>query len=142
MNDNSGNDFFAIQTLYSKYCYSLDQNNPELLIDCFAENGVFQVAERLFQGAEQFRAIALYVGDRPRHHYANLWVKSIAGDLAQAAAYFFLIDLATGACAGYGNYDDELVRDSNRVWRFRHRRVTFLWQSEAYKARTAAIPKK
>jgi hypothetical protein len=27
-----GNDSFEIQSLYSKYCFALDGNNPELLI--------------------------------------------------------------------------------------------------------------
>jgi hypothetical protein len=140
--NNSTNDFSAIQNLYSKYCFGLDGNNPELLMECFTPNGIFQVAEREFQGPEQLSAIARNGANRPRHHYSNLWVKSIEGARAQASAYFFLLDLSDGSCAGYGYYDDDMVCDANRVWRFQHRRVVFLWQSETYKARTNAITKK
>lgn len=141
MND-SANDSFAIQNLFSKYCFALDGNNPEMLLECFAPDGIFQVAERQFQGSEQLSAIARSGTGRPRHHYSNLWVKRIEGNKAQASAYFFLLDLPDGSCAGYGYYDDDMVCDDNRVWRFQHRRVVFLWQSETYKARTTAITKK
>lgn len=141
MNEDSANDFMAITSLYSRYCFGLDQNNPDLFRDCFVEDGIFQVAERSFQGAEALRAIALNGAARPRHHYSNLWVKSIVGAKAQAAAYFFLIDTGDASCAGYGHYEDDLACDASRVWRFQHRRVIFLWQSESYKQRTAAITK-
>ena len=142
MEDTSGSDFFEIQTLYSRYCFAFDQNDGDSFVDCFARGGVFQVGETCFQDPEQLRAMAQHKGDRPRHHYANLWVKSIDGQVAHATAYFFLIALADGALAGYGNYEDELVRDAADVWRFQHRRVIFQWQSEAYKARAAAVMKK
>jgi hypothetical protein len=137
-----GNDNFEIQSLYSKYCFALDGNNPELLIECFAPDGIFQVSERHFQGVEQLSMVARSGDNRPRHHYANLWIKSIQGERAQASAYFFLVNLADGAICGYGHYDDDMVRGADGLWRFQHRRVTFLWQSEAYKARTTSITKK
>ena len=140
MNDDTSADNFAIQNLYSRYCFGLDQNNPDLFRDCFTDNGIFQVAERSFQGTEALRAIAL--AGASRHNYTNLWVKNIDGAKAQSAAYFFLLKLDDGTCSAYGHYEDDLARDAKRVWRFQHRRVIFLWQSEAYKARTAAIIKK
>jgi SnoaL-like domain len=140
MND-SGTDFFKIQSLYSKYCFALDGNDPQLLVECFAPDGIFQVSERQFTGADQLAAVAKAGENRPRHNYTNLWVKSIDGDKAVASAYFFLINVADGATCGYGIYDDDMTRDEHGVWRFQHRRVNFLWQSEAYKARTTAIKK-
>ena len=140
MNDDAAGDFFAIQNLYSRYCFGIDRNDPDLFRDCFTEDGIFQVGERSFQGTDQLRAIAL--AGASRHNYSNLWVKNIAGSQAQAAAYFFLLKLDDGTCSAFGHYEDELGRDAKRVWRFQHRRVIFLWQSEAYKARTAAITKK
>ena len=142
MNDGSASDFFAIQNLYSRYCFGLDSNDPELFRDCFTEDGIFQVGDRPFQGTAELRPIALNGVGRPRHNYTNLWVKSVTGAKAQTAAYFFLIEVADGTCAGYGHYEDDLVCDAKRVWRFQHRRVIFLWQSEAYKARVAGITAK
>lgn len=135
-------DFFGIQSLYSRYCFGIDGNDAALFVDCFAADGIFQVAEREFRGAEQLAMIANAGGDRPRHHYANLWVKRIHGGEAHATAYFFLFDLKDGACAGFGHYDDDLVRGSDGIWRFQHRRITFQFQSESYKARTNAIKKR
>lgn len=140
MND-AASDSFQIQSLYSKYCFALDGNNPQMLIECFAPDGIFQVAERQFKGEDQLTMVAQSGDNRPRHHYANLWVKRVEGDTAQASAYFFLVNLADGAICGYGHYDDDMVRGADGGWRFQHRRITFLWQSEAYKARTAAIKK-
>lgn len=140
MNDQAL-DGFKIQSLYSKYCFALDGNNPALLLECFAPDGIFQVSERKFQGVEQLSMVASSGDKRPRHHYANLWVKSIAGDRAQASAYFFLVNIPDGAICGYGHYDDDMVRGADGEWRFQHRNITFLWQSEDYKARTTAIKK-
>jgi hypothetical protein len=141
MDNTSGGDFFAIQTLYSRYCFAFDQNDGDAFVDCFAPGGMFQVGEACFQESAQLRAMAQHKGERPRHHYANLWVKSIVGPVAHATAYFFLIARADGAMAGYGNYEDELLCDAAGVWRFQHRRVIFQWQSDAYKARAAAVMK-
>lgn len=140
--NNFANDAASIQSLYSKYCFALDGNNPELLLSCFAPGGIFQVGERQFQGEEQLSMVARSGEGRPRHHYTNLWVKQVEGNSAKASAYFFLLDLPDGSCAGYGHYDDDMVCDANREWRFQHRRIDFHWQSEKYKARTAAITKK
>lgn len=139
---SGSDDFFGIQSLYSRYCFALDGNDPPAFVDCFARDGIFQVAEREFRGVEQLSMLASPGGQRPRHQYANLWVKRIDGSRAQSTAYFHLLELADGACASYGRYDDDLVRDAAGVWRFQHRRITFLWQSEAYRARTTAIKKK
>lgn len=137
----STNDHAKIQSLYSKYCFALDGNNPQLLLECFSPEGIFQVSERQFKGVDQLTMVAQSGDNRPRHHYANLWVRSIAGNEARASAYFFLVNIPDGAICGYGHYDDDMVRGADGEWRFQHRRITFLWQSEAYKARTSAIKK-
>ena len=139
--NQSFDDPSTIQALYSKYCFALDGNNPDLLLECFAPGAIFQVGDRQFQGEEQLATIARSGDGRPRHHYSNLWVKNVEGDKAVASAYFFLLDLPDGSCAGYGEYDDDMVCDPNRVWRFQHRRVKFMWQSDKYKARTNSVTK-
>lgn len=139
--NNFANDSAAIQSLYSKYCFALDGNDADMLLECFASGGIFQVGDREFKGDKQLAAIAQSGDGRPRHHYSNLWVKSVEDGKAQASAYFFLLDIHDGSCAGYGQYHDEMVCNENRIWRFQHRRVEFMWQSEKYKSRTNSITK-
>lgn len=141
MTDNMTAAQLGIQTLYSRYCFGLDGHDPDLLADCFEADGVFAVGDREFAGREAIRAIASKEGPRPRHHYLNLWVKSVDGDDAVSTAYFFVVDLESGATAGYGHYDDKVRRGADDTWRFKHRQIDFHWQSEAYRTHTAATTK-
>ena len=44
--DNISGGFFAIQTLYSRYCFAFDQNDGDaFVVDCFAPGGMFQFGE-------------------------------------------------------------------------------------------------
>ncbi|MFN3256508.1 MAG: nuclear transport factor 2 family protein [Ilumatobacter sp.] len=129
----------GIQTLYSKYCYGIDGNDPDLLAECFDADGVFAVGEREFAGHEAIRAIASRGGGRPRHHYLNLWVKEVDGNTAVSTAYFLVVDLESGQTAGYGHYDDQVRLHDDGAWRFERRQVNFHWQSEAYRSHTAAV---
>ena len=141
MTDNMTAAQLGIQTLYSRYCFGLNGHDPDLLADCFEADGVFAVGDREFAGREAIRAIASKEGPRPRHHYLNLWVKSVDGDDAVSTAYFFVVDLESGATAGYGHYDDKVRRGADDTWRFKHRQIDFHWQSEAYRTHTAATTK-
>ena len=141
MTDNMTAAQLGIQTLYSRYCFGLDGHDPDLLADCFEADGVFAVGDREFAGHEPIRAIASKEGPRPRHHYLNLWVKSVDGDDAVSTAYFFVVDLESGATAGYGHYDDKVRRGADGTWRFKRRQIDFHWQSEAYRTHTAATTK-
>ena len=141
MTDNMTAAQLGIQTLYSRYCFGLDGHDPDLLADCFEADGVFAVGDREFAGHEPIRAIASKEGPRPRHHYLNLWVKSVDGDDAVSTAYFLVVDLESGATAGYGHYDDKVRRGADDTWRFKHRQIDFHWQSEAYRTHTAATTK-
>lgn len=139
MNDHQIAAQLGIQTLYSRYCFGIDGNDPDLLADCFEPDGVFAVGEREFAGHDAIRAIASRGGGRPRHHYLNLWVKEVDGDEGASTSYFLVVDLASGATAGYGHYDDQVRRGDDGVWRFVRRQVNFHWQSEEYRSHTAAV---
>jgi hypothetical protein len=132
--------FASIQSLYSKYCFSLDGGDGAVFGDCFTPDGIFQIEERQFHGRERIAQIAGSPrGIRPPHFHANLWVKRVEGTLAEAAAYFLVLDPGTGSVAGFGHYEDDLVRDEDDLWRFKHRRITFVWQTPSYKARADAL---
>ena len=119
----------------------MDGHDPDLLADCFEADGVFAVGDREFAGHEPIRAIASKEGPRPRHHDLNLRVKSVDGDAAVSTAYFLVVDLESGATAGYGHYDDKVRRGADGTWRFKRRQIDFHWQSEAYRTHTAATTK-
>lgn len=141
MNDTDIAAQLGIQQLYSKYCFGMDGHDPDLLTSCFREDGVFAVGEREFSGHEAIGAIASRGGGRPRHHYLNLWLKQVEGDRAISTAYFFVVDLESGATAGYGHYDDDVHQDADGIWRFARRQISFHWQSDAYRAHTASVTK-
>jgi hypothetical protein len=50
-----------------------------------------------------------------------------------------VLDPIAGAVAGFGHYNDDLVRGADGQWRFAHRRISFVWQSPSYKARADAL---
>jgi hypothetical protein len=139
MNDHLVSATIGIQTLYSRYCFGIDGKDPDLLADCFVSDGIFAVGEREFVGHEAIRGIATLGGIRTRHHYLNPWVKETDGHQALSTAYFLVVEPQTGANAGYGHYVDDVVCGDDGAWRFRRRDVVFLWQSEAYRSRTATI---
>lgn len=133
-------EFPGIQTLYSKYCFALDGGDGPVFGDCFTADGVFQLEERQFHGRATIQQIAGKPrGTRPPHVHSNLWVKKVEGSEAQASAYFLVLDPANGTVAGIGHYHDDLVRESDGLWRFKHRRITYTWQSPSYKARADAL---
>jgi hypothetical protein len=138
--DATESEFAGIQTLYSRYCFSLDGGDRVAFGDCFALDGIFQLEERQFRGRERISQIAGQPrGTRPPHFHSNLWVKRVAGREAEASAYFLVLDPTAGAPAGFGHYNDDLVREADGRWRFKHRRITFVWQSPSYKARADAL---
>ncbi|WP_395155376.1 nuclear transport factor 2 family protein [Ilumatobacter sp.] len=129
----------GIQQLYSRYCFGIDDCDPDLFADCFESDGVFGVGPRDFTG-DELRFIASREG-RPRHFYSNLWVKDVSGDEAISSAYFTVMELSTGQTAGYGHYDDDVRRSADGQWRFARRQVVFHWQTEAERQQTAKVTK-
>ncbi len=127
----------GIQELYSRYCFGYDNNDQDLFADCFVDDGVFAVGSREFTG-DEIRFIASREG-RPRHHYLNLWVRSVDGDRAASSAYFFVVERETALTVGYGDYHDDVQRGGDGLWRFVRRDVEFLWQTPEERALVARV---
>lgn len=123
-----------IRNLYARYCFALDGNKPAELAACFTEDGVFSlVGAKDFAGRAEIEAlIAGTMDNRPRHHALNIMITDASPDEGTSQAYFLLIHQQTGATIAYGHYEDTSVKDTDGIWRFKHRIVNFHWRSPDY----------
>lgn len=122
-----------MSTLY-RYGHSIDYGLEEDWVDCFTEDGVFDVRHsgtesesHRYQGRV---ALAEFVSrhtrapDRYHKHILVEPVVEISGDRASVRSYFTRLDAAddgTPFIRAFGRYIDELVREADGVWRFRER---------------------
>lgn len=110
------------------YCHAMDYARPQIWAECFTEQGMY--AANMPDGTHREvvgrQALAAYAGAHlgppvkfPKHMY---WapVIDLDGARAKATAMFAVVnDTANGpAMEVFGVYDDELVRESDGVWRF------------------------
>ena len=138
-----------VQNLYARYAHALDEGAAERFMDCFTADAAMWPNTGPFQpdrGRFTREALGGFVAGtgqgRPRHIILNVHAQVDDGDArARVKALFLLLDLASGENRALGQYDDIAVRDADGVWRYAEKRVSFLWQSEAYRARAEAIPK-
>lgn len=138
-----------VQNLYARYAHALDEGDVERFLDCFAadaamwpNSGPFQPDRGRFDRAALAGFVAGTGRNRPRHIILNVHAEVADGDArAKVKALFLLIDLGTGENRALGRYDDIAVQDADGAWRYAEKRVSFLWQSEAYKARADAMPR-
>jgi SnoaL-like domain len=109
------------------YCHAMDYGHPQLWAECFTEQGVYAAnmpdgAHREIVGRE---ALAAYAGAHqgapvkfPKHMF---WAPVIDfdGARAKATAMFAVVNDTTNgpAIEVFGVYDDELVRETDGVWR-------------------------
>lgn len=137
-----------VQNLYARYAHALDEGRAADFMDCFtADAGMWPNAGPFQSDRGRFSrdALGAFVtttnANRPRHIMLNVLADVATDGLsAKGTALFQLFDIATGEVRALGQYRDEAVQDADGTWRFTEKRVTFLWQSEAYKARAEAIP--
>ena len=110
------------------YCHAMDYGHPEIWAECFTEDGMY--AANMADGTRREivgrAALAAYAGAHqgppvryPKHMY---WAPVIDfdGDHAKATAMFAVVnDTADGpAIEVFGVYHDQLVCESDGVWRF------------------------
>lgn len=119
-----------LRNLY-QYGHSIDYKLEEQYLDCYTEDGTFEVRRRNGLGEshrEQGRAqraayIAAHGGAPERWHKHLLMepVITIDGSRATAQSYWARIDAAedgTPFIMGFGRYLDTLVKESDGRWRF------------------------
>jgi hypothetical protein len=118
-----------VDALHASYCWAIDGGDGEALAACFAPDGVLQIGDREFRGAEQIRGLAQSIKPgAPRHHYDNLVITPVSDGVVRARSYFTLLG-GDGAVAGLGTYDDDLAHDPVAGWRWTHKRVNFQWRA-------------
>lgn len=136
-----------IRNLYSRYAHSLDDGDAAAFAGCFTPDagfwpntGPFQPDRGRFVGGEAIAGFVNVTGtDRPRHLILNLLIDVSSGSTATATALFLLMDTSTGDLRALGQYTDDIVRDDTGSWLLAEKRVRFIWQSEAYRARADAM---
>ena len=140
-------DHLAILNRYAAYTYAVDCADEEAYLDCFTQDAIvdlasFKVAwaragdalrqfadeKGLVRGAENLRKS---VGVVNFHHItANVFVRSIEGNRAQGSAYFVVFSPDEGKVEHYGRYEDELIKCSDGVWRFKTRQDVALYERD------------
>jgi uncharacterized protein (TIGR02246 family) len=126
-------DDLAIRNRYASYCFAADDRDPGAMADCFTADAVIEVVG---QSRLEGRDAIARVQETPstkRHLTINLWIQSLEDDRAEVRAYFLILDKA-GTIEGLGRYLDELVREADGAWRWRHRSIAYEWQSAQYGA--------
>jgi len=127
-----------LATLY-KYGHSIDYGLEADWVECFAEDGAFDMRRRPdFAPAEGQRhqgrkALAAFVATHTRaparwhKHMVVEPVVTVDGDGATVTSYFLRMDEDEGGSDAYafafGRYRDRMVRCEDGVWRFQERVV-------------------
>ena len=119
-------DRLDIQELFARYCYAVDSRDPDAVVDCFTEDGVFdssltgvergraQIRERIERGRER-------LPNGQRHFFLNPIIE-LDGDRATFRAYMLItwIDNGRTPLRLTGHYHGTVVRDGGR-WLFKER---------------------
>ena len=126
-------DWFAVQSLFTRYASSLDRCDVEAVVACFTADATLDSPVLgTFAGHDGIRAFATRTADLKRDHgvqfrhvVSNLEV-DVAADGRTARATCYLLDFRTRAgkteLLSPGVYDCSLRRVAGR-WRFSRRRV-------------------
>jgi len=133
-------DKMTIGEMQSRYMFALDWRDPDMYASLFTDDAVLEWPEGRAEGKEAIRTSCERVGaffdaisnatpnKKPfaLRHFVTNQVFDIQGDTARAWAYWFDLSNDNMArwpyVAGYGYYEDELVRTADG-WRFSRRKV-------------------
>jgi ketosteroid isomerase-like protein len=129
---NGTDDELAIRNRYASYCFAADDRDPIAMADCFTPDAVVEVGQSRLEGRDAIARVQETPSTK-RHFVLNLWILAIEDGRADVRAYFLVLD-KSGSIAGFGRYDDGLVREADGGWRWRHRSIAYDWQSAEYNA--------
>ena len=123
--DNEWMEKLAIQELFARYAHAIDDLKPEVWVECFTPDGVFQVGTRAMRGQTALRGYAdVHIEEIRCRHMMTNFLYEVNGDEATGQCSM----LATLATAGgykifaQGRYVDRLVKHEG-AWRIAHRKV-------------------
>jgi len=122
----------VLKTLH-RYGHSIDYGDEDAWVDCFTEDGVFDVRarlshqpNRLVSGREELRAFSERHTRAPELWHKHLLVEpliEVDGDTATVVSYLAVVMEHEGEplLRVFGRYRDRLVRCPDGRWRFRER---------------------
>lgn len=121
-----------LRTLHT-YGQSIDYGDEEAWVDCFTEDGVFDVRsrhphqlKRLISGRDELRAFISRHTRAPELWHKHLLVEpliTLEGDTATCSSYLAVVmeHEDVPVLRVFGRYRDRLVKDADGRWRFRER---------------------
>jgi ketosteroid isomerase-like protein len=121
-----------VRTLHA-YGQSIDYGDEETWVDCFTEDGVFDVRgrqphqpTRLISGREELRRFIAGHTRAPELWHKHLLVEpliSLDGDTATCVSYLVVLMQHENlpVVRVFGRYRDRLVKEADGRWRFRER---------------------
>ena len=125
----------AIRTTLHRYSHAIDHGDEAGWVELFTPDAVIEMRNsqtsevvRPTVGREQLARLVSRHTRAPeqwhQHVVANTTVV-LDGATARAESYFFLLLHRHGVpeVAAFGRYHDDLVRETDGTWRFRHRSI-------------------
>jgi SnoaL-like protein len=121
-----------LRALY-RYGHSIDYGLEQEWVDCFTEDGVFDVRRRVGLASARYEgraALAAFIAQHTRapgrYHKHMLMepVISVNGDQATVQSYFTRLDATRDGrpfIRAFGRYVDRMVQEVDGAWRFKER---------------------
>jgi ketosteroid isomerase-like protein len=133
----------AVLATLNAYGHAIDYGDEERWLDCFAEDGVFEVVPRLpghaamaYSGKSELAAFIAHHSRAPVGWHKHVIVEpvvDISGSTAGCDCYFVVLQDHEGGplLRVFGRYRDRLKRGEDGVWRFLVRRceVESMWET-------------
>ena len=122
----------VLSTLY-RYGHSIDYGLAQERVDCFTEDGAFDLRSRngsnaRYDGREALTAFIARSPKPPAKYRKHLLIEpviTIDGDSARVQSYYATLHEDNGVplISAFGRYHDKLVKCPDGRWRFRERNV-------------------
>jgi hypothetical protein len=127
----------VLQLLHT-YGQTIDYGEEERWVDCFTEDGIFDIQSslghmpsRFVEGREALRTFISRHTRAPELWHKHMMVEpliSVDGDRGTCSCYFLVLmadpgDGDTPVVRVFGRYVDDLERGSDGKWRFKHRKA-------------------
>jgi|SRR5918996_629879 hypothetical protein len=120
-----------LRTLY-RYGHSIDYGLEQEWVDCFTEDGVFDVRRRVGPSArhEGRAALAAFIAQHtraPGKYHKHMLIEpviTVHDDQATVQSYFTRMDATSDGrpfIRAFGRYLDRMVKETDGVWRFKER---------------------
>ena len=129
--DASIEDWFEINSLFTRYAWALDHGEVEAIVGCFTEDGIVDSPVMgSFSGHAAIRDFAernaklFRTGVQMRHAISNVRA-DVEGNRARASCYLLNYLTKDGTCEllSAGEYDCRLKKSGGK-WRFEYRLVS------------------